>query len=225
MLSEKGNAKFPFISFQYLKRNQTKTKAFLGILVIVALFILSSYFVRENIDIIKSFIGDGFLGILIYILITITAIIIAPISMMPLIPIASNLWGWFYSGVIHIIGWTIGSVIVFIISRKYGVNLIKKFVSLKKINEFEKKIPKENLFLDILLLRMVIPVDILSYALGLFSKVEFKTYTLATIIGIIPFAFVFSFLGTVPIYYQILGFFVVGLVIVLIHEFRKKKKS
>lgn len=202
-----------------------KIKSFIGLLIILALFILSSYFVRENIDFIKNLVGNDFIGILIYILITITAIVIAPISMMPLIPVASNLWGWFYAGIIHIIGWGIGSFIVFFISRRYGVPLIKKFVSLKKINKFESKIPKENLFIDIVLLRMILPVDILSYALGLFSKVKFKIYALATIIGIIPFAFVFSFLGTVPIYYQILGFFVVGLVIVLIHEFKKKKKS
>ena len=201
-----------------------KTKAFLGILIILILFILSSYFVRENIEFVQNLIGNNFLGILIYISISIVAIVIAPISMMPLVPIAANLWGWFYSGIIHIIGWFIGSLIVFWISRKYGVPLIKKFVSLEKINKLESKIPKENLFLDIVLLRMIIPVDILSYALGLFSKVKFKTYFLATIIGLIPFAFAFSFLGTVPFYYQLIGFFVIGLIIVLIHEFYRKKK-
>ena len=170
-----------------------KLKSFIGLLIILVLFILSSYFARNNIDFIKNLIGNDFLGILIYILITITAIIIAPISMMPLIPVASNLWGWFYAGIFTFVGWTIGAFIVFFISRKYGVGLIKRFVSLKKLNEFESKIPKENLFIDILLLRMIIPVDILSYALGLFTKVNFKTYALATMIGIIPFTFVFSF--------------------------------
>ena len=200
-----------------------KSKSFIGLLIILALFILSSYFVRNNIEFIKDLIGNDFSGILIYLLITITAIIIAPISMMPLIPIASNLWGWFYAGIIHIIGWTLGSIIVFFISRRYGVVLIKKFISLKKINKFESKIPKENLFIDLVLLRMILPIDILSYALGLFSKVDFKTYVLTTVIGITFFAFVFSFLGTVPIYYQLIGFFIVGLIVVLIHEFHKKR--
>ena len=202
-----------------------KTKAFLGALVIVLLFILSSYLVRENIEFVKSLIGNDFLGILIYILITITAIVIAPISMMPLIPVASNIWGRVPTAIILIFGWTIGSIIVFWISRKFGVPLIKKFVSLEKINKLESKIPKENLFLDIVLLRMIIPVDILSYALGLFSKVKFKIYFLATIIGLIPFAFVFSYLGTIPFYYQILGFIVVGFLIGLITKFHRKNKK
>jgi len=222
MLSEKGNVKFPFIRFQYLKRNQTKLKAFAGILFIIILFILSSYFVKENIDFIKSLIGNNFSGIFIYILITIIAIVIAPISMMPLMPLASNVFGWFYAGVFTFAGWTIGAFIVFYISRKYGVSLIKKFVSLEKINKLESKIPKEDLFVDIVLLRMIIPVDILSYALGLFSKIKFKTYAITTMIGITPFTFVFSYLGILPVWYQIFGLISVGIVILLIAKFHRR---
>ena len=198
-----------------------KTKAFFGLLIIVGLFILSSYLVRTNIEFVQSLIQNNFLGILTYILITIIAIIIAPISMMPLIPIASNLWGWFNAGLINIIGWTLGSFIVFFICRKYGVDLIKKFVSLESINKFESKIPKENLFWDIVLLRMIIPVDILSYVLGLFSKIKFKTYSLATVIGITPLAFIFSYLGTIPLIHQLIGFFIIIILIAAIHVFRE----
>ena len=199
-----------------------KTKSFIGVLAILLLFLLSSYIVRNNIGYIKSLIGDGFSGIFVYFIIIIIAIVIAPISMMPLIPLASGLWGWFNAAVIHIIGWTLGSFIVFLICRKYGVGLVRKFISLRKINEFESKIPKGEYFLDVVLLRMIVPVDLLSYALGLFSKVNFKTYALATFIGIMPFAFVFSYLGTVPLLYQIMGFVVIGFVIGLVHELRKK---
>ena len=199
-----------------------KLKAFLGILFIVILFILSSYFARTNIDFVKSLIGNDFSGILIYILITIIAIVIAPITMMPLVPIASNLWGWVSAGIFTFVGWTIGAFIVFFISRKYGVPLIKKFIPLGKLFKLESKIPKENLFMDVVLLRMIIPVDILSYALGLFTKVNFKTYALATMIGIIPFTFVFSYLGILPVWYQIFGLIGIGIVILLITKFHRK---
>lgn len=202
-----------------------KTKSIIEVLVIVILFLFSSYLVRENIEVVENLIGEGFIGILIYILITIIAIVIAPISMVPLIPIASNIWGWFLAAIFNIFGWTIGSFIVFFISRKYGVPLIKKFVSLEKINKLESKVPKENLFFSIVILRMVIPVDILSYALGLFSKIDFKTYALATILGITPFAFVFSYLGTVPFYYQLAGIIIIIFIVGLITLFYKKKKN
>lgn len=201
-----------------------KTKSFLGLLIIGILFILSSYFVKENIDFVRSFIGNDFIGIIIYILITILAIVVAPIGILFLIPVASNIFGWFPTAIFNIVGWFLGSIIVFWISRKYGVPLIKKFISLEKINKLESKIPKENLFIDIILLRMIIPVDVLSYALGLFSKVDFKTYAWATIIGITPFAFVFSYLGTVSVYYQIFGFIFIILLVVLITKFYRKKK-
>jgi|TARA_Y100000310_G_C20483758_1_gene715937 uncharacterized membrane protein YdjX (TVP38/TMEM64 family) len=199
-----------------------KTKAALGVLIIVALFVLSSYFVRTNIEAIKSFIGDPSLGILIYIIITIFAIVFAPVSMMPLIPVASNIFGWVQTGFINVIGWFIGSIIVFFISRKYGVSLIKKFISLDKITKLESKIPEDKMFVSILLLRMTVPIDILSYALGLFSKVKFKTYAIATFLGIIPFSFVFSYLGVLPVWYQVIGFLVIGFVIALIIEYWKK---
>lgn len=200
-----------------------KIKAFLGALIIISLFILVSYFAKTNQEFVSSIIGDGFSGILIYLLVVIIAIVVAPISMMPFVPIAANMWGWFNAALIHIVGWSLGSFIVFFISRKYGVPLIRKFVSLKKINEYEKKISKEEVFWGMVVLRMITPVDILSYALSLFTKVKFKTYALATIIGIIPFAFAFSYLGTVPFYYQIAGFVLIGLIVTLVVEFYKKR--
>jgi uncharacterized membrane protein YdjX (TVP38/TMEM64 family) len=199
-----------------------KTKSILTLLIILGLFIISSYLVRKNIDFLNGLIGDGSLGILIYFLITIIAVVIAPITMVPLIPIVSNLFGWINTAIITVIGWSLGSFIVFFICRRYGVNIIRKLVSLKEINKLESKIPKENLFLDILLLRMIIPVDVLSYGLGLFSKVDFKTYAIATVIGIIPFTFVFSYLGTVPLWYQIPGFIAVVFIIALVHVLRNR---
>ncbi len=197
-----------------------KLKSLLELLAIVLLFAVSSYIVRQNIDFLRGLIGNEF-GILFYILITIFAIVVAPVSMMPLIPLASGVFGWFYAAVFSVVGWTLGSMIVFFISRKYGVPLIKKFVSLKKLEEFENKIPKENVFIDLILLRMIIPVDILSYGISLFTKIDFKTYAITTIVGIIPFALVFSYLGTISLKYQIIGIIIVMFIIGIISEFRR----
>ena len=49
----------------------------------------------------------------------------------------------------------------------------------------------------------MIPVDLLSYALGIFGVLDWRNYTLATIIGIVPFAFIFAYLGTLPVSYQL----------------------
>ena len=196
-----------------------KTKSFLAALFVIFLFVLVSYYTKQNIEFLKELIGNDFRGILIYILITIFAIVFAPVSMMPLIPLASNLYGVFYAAAINIIGWTIGSFIVFFICRKYGVSIIKKFVSLNEIYKWENKIPKKRVFFTLILLRMSVPVDILSYALSLLTKINFRTYALTTIIGIIPFAIVFSYLGTIPLVYQLIGFVIIGFVVVFLNRY------
>lgn len=202
-----------------------KTKSFFGVFLIFIFFILSSYAVRTNLDFFREVVGIGYLGSLIYILIIIFAIVVAPISAMPLMPVASNIYGWFYGAVFTIVGWTLGSFVVFFLCRKYGIDLVKKFVSLKSIYKIESKIPKGEVFFDILLLRMIVPVDILSYALSLFTKVKFRTYAITTIIGITPFAFVWSYLGVIPLIYQILGITAIVLLITLVHLLRELAKD
>ncbi|MEK6842504.1 MAG: VTT domain-containing protein [Nanoarchaeota archaeon] len=196
-----------------------KTKSFLAAIFIIALFILVSYFTRQNIEFLKDLVGEGIEGVLIYIFITVLAIVVAPISMMPLIPLASGLWGWFYAAIINVIGWTLGSIIVFFICRRYGIGIIKKFVSLDEIYKWESRIPKQKVFFTLVLLRMSIPVDILSYTLSLLTKINFKNYAITTIIGIIPFSFVFSYLGTIPLIYQVIGFFLIGFAVVFLNRY------
>lgn len=203
----------------------TKTKSILGILIIIILFVLFSYFVQTNLGFFEDLIGEGVSGMLIYVLIKIIAIVVAPVSTLPLVSVASNLWGGFIAGVLNIIGWTIGAMIAFMLARKYGVDLIKKFVPIKKINKLEGRIPEENIFWSVVFLRMVIPVDILSYALGLFSKMKARDYLLATIIGIIPFAFILAYIGALPFYYQLIVLLIAGIILLVGLIIKRKREK
>lgn len=197
-------------------------KNIIPLAIIVILFIFSSLFVQENQDKVKELIEtQNFVSIVLYILILIVSIVFMPVSAMPLMPIASSLWGWFTAGVFAVVGWTIGSVIAFFVAREYGKSLFKNLIPLKKIENF---IPEENLFFTVVFLNMVLPFDGLSYALGLFTKMKTKSYLAATFIGLIPFSFVFSYLGTLSITYQILGF-LLATIIVFISIFKIKKRK
>ncbi len=176
-----------------------KIKPFLDVFIIILLFVVSSYLIKSNIDYFRNTIGDGIFSMLIYVFISILSEVIVPIASVPLIPIASHIWGWPLTAILSIIGWTIGSFIAFMIARIYGVKIVERFVSMKKIQKYEKKIPKEHIFWSIVFIRMVFPVDIVSYVLGLFSEIDTKTFVLATAIGITPFAFLFAYLGNVNI--------------------------
>jgi uncharacterized membrane protein YdjX (TVP38/TMEM64 family) len=203
--------------------DREKAKYLLNLLIIIVLFTLSSFLVQTNLDFIKGIINKTW-GMPIFVLLSIIEVVVAPISLLPLLPVASNLWGWFLTAILSIIGWTIGGTIAFLIARKYGVDFIKKFFSIKKIEELEKLIPSEHVFLGIILLRMAIPVDLLSYVLGLFSNIKTRDYILATFIGVIPFAFIFAYAGTLPFYYQLIILSIAFLVL-LVGFYVKKKRD
>ncbi len=199
--------------------NKEKLKSVLGLLVILFLFVFLTYIVQTNLDKIEPYLGTSFLGMFLFVVIVALSIIIAPVSSVPLFPLASALWGWIIAALLGTLGWTIGAVVAFLLARRYGINLVKKVLPLDKIYKFEKKIPEKNLFFTVVFLRMVTPIDGVSYLFGLFNKMSLKSFTIATIIGLIPFSFAIAYVGSISIYYQAfvlliaLMIFIIGLII------------
>lgn len=151
-----------------------------------------------------------------YIFANIASTVIAPLTVLPLVPIASNIFGPFSSGVFSIIGWTLGAMIAFSIARHAGKPLLAKFTSVEKIERIEKYVPEHVHFFTILVLRMLLPVDALSYALGFFSGISFWKYSIATLIGVTPFSFVFAYAGgAIPLenYLRFASWFIFALII------------
>lgn len=200
-----------------------KIKSILGILLVVLLFILASYLTQVYQSQLKTSLEFGIWGMVIYIIIGIIATVIAPISTLPLLPIATTLWGWVIAAILSIVGWTIGSVIAFYLARKYGVKLVSKITNINTLQKYENLVPTKHIFFSIIALRIVLPVDILSYLLGLFSKVPLSIYTLATIIGITPFAFILSYLGGLSITLQLV-FLSIGIPIIILNFLYLRKK-
>ena len=192
---------------------ERKIKGLIEVLAIAVAFLFFSYLIQSNLEFLEGLVTNNLVGIIIYLFLEISAVVIAPISTFPLVIIASNLWGWMLTGVLNIVGWMIGSWVAFLIARRYGIEIIKRFISTKKIYEIEGKVPKEHLFWSVVLLRIIIPADVLSYALGIFTRMSTKNYLLATLIGITPFAFIFAYLGKVDFQYQIIIFLLVGILI------------
>jgi len=179
-------------------------KQWIPLVFVIVLFVLISYFTQQNTQAIKEIISSGgSLGIFIYILITIIAIVAAPLTSIPLIPLVVQVWGIFLTSIFSIIGWTIGSLGAFWVARTFGVSIVSKIESLEKIRVIAKKIPEKKTFWYMIFLRMTIPVDILSYALGLFTNVSWKMFFITTFLGVIPVTFLFAHVGFLPIKMQI----------------------
>jgi uncharacterized membrane protein YdjX (TVP38/TMEM64 family) len=123
------------------------------------------------------------------------ATVIAPITVLPLVPVVAPIVGPFVTGCACAVGWTLGAVAAFLIARQGGRPLLERVVDMRALSAYESRIPDTAHFGLIVAFRLVIPVDLLSYALGLFSSVSLRTYASASGIGIIWFSFAFAYLG------------------------------
>jgi len=205
--------------FKYFQTRETLT-----FLSVVVFFIAVAVFSYLYTDELKNLVqAQGIIGIIAYLLLLITAVVVAPVSVFPLLPLAVVLWGVFVTVVLNVIGLTIGAMIAFGLARYFGRPLIKKFKFLKKVEELEGIIPEKYLFLTVILLRMIFPVDILSYAIGLFTKMHWFSYLIATFLGILPFYLVFAYGLNLSVKYQILiGAFGILIILFSYNHIRKR---
>lgn len=179
-------------------------KLYLSILFVSLIAVSALYYVEQYGSIFVRIVEiGGVWGMLTYVLITIAAVVLAPISTLPLVPLAGIIWGGFLAGILSVVGWSAGALIAFWLARQFGRPLVKHIASIKKICEIESRLPRQNRFWTIVFLRIALPVDVLSYALGLFSDMSYGNYFLATVVGVSPFAFILTYAGMLPFIYQI----------------------
>jgi uncharacterized membrane protein YdjX (TVP38/TMEM64 family) len=200
-----------------------KVKAGFYLFAVAALFIAITYLAQKSLSH-ASLSSDNIpVAIAIYIFILVIEAVFAPINTMPLIPLAAALFGWLPAAIYTLAGWTIGALAVFMISQKYGKALIGKIVPMEKLARYERIIPTNHLFLNIILLRIFLPLDIVSYLLGIFTNVKKEIYIIATAIGYAPLAFLIAYVGTLPAEYLIFGsLFLVAVIMVDIAILKKR---
>ena len=171
---------------------------------------------------------SGPFGMFVYIVLTAaSAVIIAPLSTVPLMPLATTLWGPMLTALLSVAGWTLGAIVAFTLARRYGQQWIATFFPKETLRRIAYAIPQKYLFWNVVFLRMILPVDVLSYSLGAISNMRFAQYTFATAIGVTPFAFVFSYVAVLSLRYQIVtGLIIFAIVVVFnVHAFRSSLRA
>ncbi len=138
-----------------------------------------------------------------YIFLSFISIVIAPLGFSFLLPVASNAFGPFWAGLYSVLGWFSGSLIAFWLARKYGYGYVESTKLAQKIRGIEENSSITTKYLILIALRLSLPVDILSYVLGLFTKISYKIYIVTTLIGISPFAFLFAYTSVMSWEYQL----------------------
>lgn len=122
------------------------------------------------------------------------SVVLLPLSSLPLLPLAVRLYGVFLTAALSAAGWWTGALIAFGLAR-LGRRYLERVTSLDAVDRLAERIPPDIGFGGIVVLRVIFPVDVVSFALGLLKHLRFSTYAIASLVGIVPFAFVWSYAG------------------------------
>lgn len=134
------------------------------------------------------------LGAAVYLVAVAASVVLLPLSSLPFLPFAAHLYGVWLTALLSAAGWWAGSLIAFQVAR-LGRRYLERLGSFEAVDRLERRIPEDIGFGGIVVLRMIFPVDIVSFALGLLKELRFSTYAIASLIGILPFALVWSYAG------------------------------
>ncbi|MHB8660808.1 MAG: TVP38/TMEM64 family protein [Minisyncoccota bacterium] len=203
-----------------LMTSESSARQIAALLALAIAFVGVSVLAQRHHEVLAGFVTQGgVLGVAAYVLLTaLFVVFVIPLDIALLIPIGAIVWGPIPTALMSIAGWTLGAIAAFGIARRFGLPAVERLIGLARVRAIEQRIPKRNLFLMVVFLRMLVSVDVLSYALGLFSAISWGTYVAATAIGVAPFGFYFAYAGTLPFWYRIaavlLAFVLAGFAII-----------
>ncbi len=190
------------------KFSQYSTKTILYIIIFIALVAVSLFLLYYNYFVDTTFVFTivarvfvnpiydlQFWGIFLFIGIMAIQGLLVPIPSEVVLLATGMIWGWFFGGIMGIIGSMAASLLCFYISRKGGRPLAKKFVGESGLDMADKLIKKYGIT-AIIVSRFIpfISFDVISYASGLVD-IDVKKYSIGTLIGSIFRAFFYSIWG------------------------------
>lgn len=152
---------------------------------------LREHLTRENIRAAVEQIRSVWYAPVIYVLVYALGCVVAlPASIFVIA--AGFIWGWLLGGAYAMIGGTLGAIVSYFAGRFIGEGLLDRF---GRVGRMVRKQVDHAGFKSLLILRNIpgIPFAALNYGAGVAGVRFFPDYLLATIIGIAPSKFVFTY--------------------------------
>ncbi len=189
------------VSPEKLRRKRITAIGIVLFIIILIAFIAVRVFVpvlkmADNPEEFRKYMDErGFWGIILFILIVALQVLTAVIPAGPLEVAAGYCFGTVKGTIIADIGLTLGSIMIFLLVRRFGMRFIELFFSKEKIQsmKFLKSSGQSKIVLFLLFLIPGTPKDILSYGVGL-TDLSLLSWILITSIGRIP-SILFSTMG------------------------------
>jgi uncharacterized membrane protein YdjX (TVP38/TMEM64 family) len=190
---------------------KSETKREYGSMAVIGVVLLAAVLLVRHFDVpLRHFMTrHNVFGVIVYMLLNIVDAVIAPGSTLTLIPVAARAWGRLPAAFVTVVGWTAGSMLAFFLARHWGAPLVGKIAPMSRVRRLKKYIPR-RLFWSVVLLRFALPMDVLSYVLGLFTNMPWLEYAGATALGLLPSALILTYLGRTSHGYEIMMLVVAG---------------
>jgi uncharacterized membrane protein YdjX (TVP38/TMEM64 family) len=140
--------------------------------------------------------SKGVTGILLYLVFQIVQIVIAIIPGEPIQIAGGYLFGTWNGFLLSTAGIMLGSVIAFLISKFFGLPVVRLFVRDDQLASLKFRLESQKSLAVIALLSLIpgVPKDILVYAAGL-TPIRFELFFLIYFFGRLPALFAASFMG------------------------------
>ena len=173
-----------------------------GVIIVFSVYLfIYNYFIDTTFlyTIVLHFVNGvqmlGFWGFFLFIGIMAIQGLIIPIPSEIVLLSTGMIWGIFGGGIMGIVGSMAAGLLCFYISRLGGRPLVEKFIGEKAMLMADDFIEKNGIW-AILISRTIpfIAFDPISYVSGL-VEMDVKKYSIGTLIGAIPRAFFYAFLG------------------------------
>jgi uncharacterized membrane protein YdjX (TVP38/TMEM64 family) len=175
---------------------------------VIALFAAGVWLARHYATPIHGVLSaNARLGIVVFVATSALAVLLPMLTNLPLVPFAVLAWGPWWTALLLLLGWIAGAALSFALGRHARDWILRHFPSVTRHAQIDRLIQPRHRLWSLVLLRMTFPVDVLSYALGLFSRsTTLIENTLSTALGAAPFALLFALLPTLSTTAQLVVF-------------------
>jgi len=111
--------------------------------------------------------------------------------------VAGFLYGFWQGTIYNLVGIQIGSLIAFLLSKRYGRPLVEKLVNTEDLEKFDRFFEKHGIIILFLTrTQFYFPHDTISYGCGLIKNMTWKRFFLVSLVGFIPNVIMLTLYGT-----------------------------
>ena len=134
------------------------------------------------------------LGVVVFIVFAALSAMLAFVSSAVIVPVGVYVWGKAASLLLLWVGWILGGVTAYTLSRYFGRTVVQVLLPRPLIERYENLIPRRASFGFVLLLQLALPSEVPGYLLGL-MRYHFWRYIAALALAELPYAVATIYLG------------------------------